>query len=105
MDLHLQFGWGMMDLCRSLLRQWGGGTVVLSPRDLEPEQLPRFATSLSKLPGAAVLLDPQFYLPHSDHERLCRHAYWPQRYQTNVFFQGADVRALLKTLVALNAEI
>jgi hypothetical protein len=105
MDLHLQFGWGMMDLCRTLVREWGGGTVILSPRDLEPEQIPRFSQTLAKTPNASVWLDSQFYLPHSDHERLCRHAYWPQRYQTNVFFQGADVRRLLTALGALNTEI
>lgn len=105
MNLHLQFGWGMMDLCRTLVREWGGGTVILSPRDLEPEQIPRFSQTLRKAPNVSVWLDPQFYLPHSDHARLCRHAYWPQQFQTNVFFQGTYVRRLLTALGALNSEI
>ncbi len=105
MRLHLQFGWGMMEHCRTLLRRWGGGTVILSPRDLEPDQLPTFAAAIGKIPNASVLLDSQFYLPHSDHERLCRHTYWPQQYQTAVFFQGAQLRALLETLSRLNADL
>ena len=39
MDLHLQFGYGMMDHCRHLVKSWSGGTVILSPRDLERKQL------------------------------------------------------------------
>lgn len=105
MNLYLQFGWGMMDLCRALLRKWNGGTAILSPRDLEPEQLPRFSETITRLPNASVWLDSQFYLPRSDHERLCRHRYWPGQYQTGVFFQGNDVRRLLADLSALNTEI
>ena len=37
MELHLQFGFGMMEHCRHLLTEWGSGTVVLSPRDLTPK--------------------------------------------------------------------
>ena len=105
MELYLQFGWGMMEHCRSLLRLWNGGTVVLSPRDLEPEQLPTFAASLRKIPNTSVLLDPQFYLPHGDHERLCKHEYRPKQYQTTVFFQGPELRALLGRLSTLNGEL
>ncbi len=75
MELGLQFGYGMMDHCRSLIAAWGGGTAVLSPRDLNGDQLRRLAVSLKALPNARVLVDPQVYLPHSDHERLCSHDY------------------------------
>lgn len=105
MNLYLQFGWGMMEHCRSLLKEWGGGTVILSPRDLEPDQLPRFASSIRAIPGGAVLLDPQFYLPHSDHERLCSHSFWPQNYATGVFFTGPSLTSLLAELKSLNDEL
>src|SRR5689334_11376800 len=82
MDLYLQFGYGMMDHCRSLLSAWGGGTVILSPRDLRHEQLVRLASEIIDTPNGAVLVDPQFYLPHADHERLVAHAYWPKDYDS-----------------------
>jgi DNA-binding GntR family transcriptional regulator len=59
MELHLQFGYGMMDLSKTLVRKHGGGTVILSPRDLAPESLENFSTALRKA-GGAPLLDPQF---------------------------------------------
>ncbi len=39
MELYLQFGYGMMQHCRHLISNWGGGTVVLSPRDMNDRQL------------------------------------------------------------------
>jgi hypothetical protein len=39
MELFLQFGFGMMEHCRVLVDEWGGGTVILSPRDLNETQL------------------------------------------------------------------
>jgi hypothetical protein len=77
MELMLQVGWGMMQLCRFLVGHWGGGTVILSPRDLSNEQLANLASSISELGGAA-LLDPQLYVPDCDHARLTAHAFWPR---------------------------
>jgi hypothetical protein len=105
MELYLQFGYGMMEHCRHLIREWGGGTAVLSPRDLSDDQLRSLASQIVELPGGQVLLDPQFYLPHADHERLCSHAYWPSDYETGTFFQGGALRDLLTRLRDLNAEI
>ncbi|HEY7394391.1 MAG TPA: hypothetical protein VH559_06085 [Gemmatimonadaceae bacterium] len=102
MELHFQFGWGMMEHCRALLAAWGGGTAILSPRDLSDAQLRKLADTINRLPGGSVLLDPQFYLPHADHERLRSHAYWPPNYSTGTFWQGAPLRALLRSLRELN---
>jgi hypothetical protein len=105
MELGLQFGYGMMDHCRSLLRQWGGGTVILSPRDLNDDQLCRLANEVNEIGGAHVMLDPQFYLPHADHERLKSHAYWPQNYQTGTFWAGSGVRDLVANVSELNQQL
>jgi hypothetical protein len=105
MQLHLQFGYGMMEHCRSLVSSWGGGTAILSPRDLDDEQLERLAKSINALPHGRCLLDPQFYVPHADHERLCAHAYWPDEYETGVFFQGAALTELLRKLLELNVRL
>ena len=105
MQLHLQFGYGMMEHCRSLISLWKGGTAILSPRDLDDEQLERLAESINVLPGGECLLDPQFYLPHADHERLCSHAYWPEEYKTGAFFQGPALTKLLRNLRELNTRL
>ena len=105
MELHLQFGYGMMEHCRALVDEWGGGTVILSPRDLTQEQLERLGDSILRLDGGAVLLDPQFYLPHADHERLCAHDYWPGNYQTGAFFSGPQLATLIQKLAALNQRL
>jgi hypothetical protein len=105
MDLYLQFGYGMMEHCRSLVADWGGGTVILSPRDLKSDQLTRLAREITGLTRGAVLLDPQFYLPHADHERLRSHDYWPQNYATGSFWQGADLASLLEKIRRLNEAL
>ncbi len=104
MDLFLQFGYGMMEHSRQLISSWGGGTVVLSPRDLRPEQLVRLSSQIVEL-GGSVLVDPQFFLPHSDHERLRSHDYWPDAYETSHFWDGPALRELLGRLAGLNGDL
>lgn len=105
MELYLQFGYGMMDHCRTLLRSWGGGSVILSPRDLTDTQLVRLGTDLVGIPGGEVMLDPQFYLPHSNHQKLCNHGYWPKDYATSPFWQGTALVSLLRELQQLNTDV
>lgn len=105
MDMYLQFGYGMMEHCSHLVRSWGGGTVVLSPRDLTPEQIPRFSAQIQEIPDGEVVFDPQFYLPHADHARLCSHGYWPQSYSTSTFWTGPALATLLSRLRDLNESI
>jgi hypothetical protein len=105
MQLYLQFGYGMMEHCRHLIEEWRGGTAILSPRDLNDGQLVRLANSIHALPHGKVLLDPQFYLPHAEHVRLCQHAYWPRDYATNAFWQGPALVELLTKLQTLNLTL
>jgi hypothetical protein len=95
----------MMEHCRTLLASWGGGTVILSPRDLTDRQLTRLGRDLADIGGAHALLDPQFYLPHADHKKLCKHAYWPDDYETTLFWQGPALQQLLADLRQLNSDI
>jgi hypothetical protein len=106
MELYLQFGYGMMDHSRALVDAWGGGTVILSPRDLRPKQLGRLGEEIGALPGGSVLLDPQYYDPRADHERLTDHEYWPDgEYDTANFWLGPQLGELLKRLLATNNEV
>lgn len=94
-----------MEHSRHLLHAWGGGTAILSPRDLEPEQLTRFANELLAIDNGGVLFDPQFYLPHADHDRLRRHNYWPQQYETGNFWSGSGFADLIGRLLQLNRDL
>lgn len=101
MEFYLQFGYGMMGHSRELIEHWGSGTVVLSPRDLSPEQMTRLGCELVDL-GASVLVDPQLYLPHKVHERLAQHKYWPADYDSGMFWTGAELRRMLDELRRVN---
>lgn len=105
MELHLQFGFGMMEHCRHLLTEWGGGTVVLSPRDLNDRQLRSLADDITGIEGGKTLLDPQFYVPHADHDRLCSHEFWPDDFASGSFFQGPEMGSLVRQIVALNKDL
>lgn len=96
MELYLQFGYGMMDHCKHLVGKWGGGTVILSPRDLELMQMQNLTSDLLGK-GGNVVIDPQFYLPRADHGRLVSHSFWPPNYDTGTFDQGS-VDSMLKIL-------
>jgi hypothetical protein len=104
MELYLQLGALMMGHCKSLIEHWGGGTVILSPRDLEPNQLSNFAKEIKNLKGE-VLLDPQVYLPRANHPRLQSHDYWHQEYQTLNFWSGGGLNEQLEKLLELNREL
>ena len=97
MELYLQIGHGMMGISQELTKRWGKGTAILSPRDLNRDQMLRFAKTLASN-GATVVFDPQFYLPRADHERLTSHSYWPHDYETATFDRDS-VRALLNGLL------
>lgn len=105
MELHLQFGFGMMEHCRHLLKEWAGGTVVLSPRDLNDKQLRSLAADISGIEGAKTLLDPQFYVPYADHDRLCSHSFWPADFASGSFFQGPAMQSLVSKIVELNKNL
>jgi hypothetical protein len=103
MDLYLQFGYGMLQHSQSLAALWHGGSVILSPRDLSPDRIVRAATRLRKA-GAAVAIDPQFYLPRADHQTLVRHDYWPDKFETDSFLQGAGLSDMMRELALLCEE-
>lgn len=105
MEFLLQLGHGMMEHCRHLVRSWEGGTVILSPRDLTHSQLVKFSRDIRALPNGRVLVDPQFYLPRTDHRRLIGHDYWPGNYQTDNFFGGPGLANMMTTIFQLNIEL
>jgi hypothetical protein len=104
LELYLQLGFGMMNICKRLVRGWGGGTVILSPRDLEYHQLLRFAEDLVTI-GGATLFDPQFFLPRATHSRLRSHDYFPDDYDTSMLSGGPALDAMLRRIAEYNDEL
>jgi hypothetical protein len=104
MELLLQFGYGMMEHSRALLAACEGGSVILSPRDMNRSQMQTLAGDICDRRGT-VYLDPQFYLPHADHVRLVSHTYWPADYDSGGFWSGPRVAQLLQDLKEMNDEL
>ncbi|MFN3149855.1 hypothetical protein [Bremerella sp.] len=104
MELFLQVGAKMKRYTCQLIDQWGGGTAILSPRDLDDSSLVKFSDE-TRAVGGQVLFDPQFYLPHSAHAGLRSHAYWPNDYDTGLFWTSPALYTLVNELIDLNARL
>lgn len=85
-----------MALSKELIEKWGGGTVILSPRDLKRAQMLKFSNELKRINGKLVL-DPQFYLPRANHQKLTAHSFWPNNFNT-VSFTRDGVSRMLQTI-------
>lgn len=81
MELYFQFGYGMKAITCELANSWGGGTVILSPRDMDSKSLRNWCNEFrnSKL---KMLFDPQCYFPKGDSKKLSTYSYWNSDMQT-----------------------
>lgn len=106
MRLYLQFGHGMLGHSKELLKAWGDGGVILSPRDLNVEQLKRAAKD-ARDAGVEALLDPQCYARASDHPKLCKHRYFELFTDsgTGALLQGTASADILAALAELAGEM
>lgn len=86
----------MMTLTEELVSAWGGGSVVLSPRDMTIDQMKRVAKSV-KAGNGNVFVDPQFYVPRSEQAKLTAHSFWPDDYETAAF-NSDSVQRLIEHL-------
>jgi hypothetical protein len=93
----------MKGLSQDLFEEWGSGTAILSPRDLDHSGLLRISRALRQR-GGTVLLDPQFYVPRADYHRLTSHYYWPNDYDT-AGFANVGRQQMLQELVTLNRAL
>lgn len=83
MELYLQFGHGMKALTLDLSKRWNNTTVILSPRDMTPEQLNVWSKDFAKN-GVKCFFDPQCYCPKSELKRLVQYSYWDCNLNTNM---------------------
>lgn len=104
MELCLQVGHGMREHCYNLIKGWGKGLVILSPRDNNNESLIAFASKVKKANGT-VCVDPQMYYPHTEHEKLTGHDFWPPNYETINFTSGQDIDDMIIKLNNLNKTV
>jgi hypothetical protein len=103
MDLLLQMGHGMKEHCMDLISSWGGGTAILSPKNMTIEQMRNISDQLLRRNGT-VLIDPQFYYPHSLNVNLQTHPFWPKTYDTGSFFSGRGIESLINALITSYIE-
>lgn len=101
MELYLQFGHGMKGYCMELARKWGSATVILSPRDIEPDSLARWAGDFS-MSNISCLFDPQLYYPKADHHRLTNYDYWPETFITSIRTGGSEYVDTLRRIKHYN---
>lgn len=99
MELHIQYGYGMSPLCKDLIRKWGKGMIILSPRDQDHDKMIEFTKVINDLNGD-VVFDPQFYVPQADHARLTNHSFWPSDYDSSLF----DRTSINKMLTVLKVN-
>jgi hypothetical protein len=107
MKLYLQFGHGMMAHTKDLLSKWGGdGGLILSPRDLEVEQLRKFAKGVHRT-GGEILIDPQCYVREADHHRLVGHDHWAaiRTHTTSGLLSGSGTGELMVAVERMNADV
>ncbi|XPV68390.1 MAG: hypothetical protein ACNI25_13935 [Halarcobacter sp.] len=105
MKLYLQFGYGMMAHVKHMFKEWKEGTVILSPRDMSEDQISKFSKDL-KSTNAKTLLDPQLYVPRSDHHGLLKHDYYNDfggdNYSTSIISDDNSMSELFEELKRLN---
>jgi hypothetical protein len=98
MDLYLQTGHGMMAHTKELISKWGNGTTIFSPKNMTLEQMISLSSYLNANNGS-VMIDPQFYVPRTSQKKLFAHSFWPQSFETNMFFNGSGVDTLIDSLL------
>lgn len=105
MNLYLQFGYGMMAHVKHMFKQWDGGTVILSPRDMNEDQMSRLAEEMIAIKGK-TLFDAQLYVPRSNHHGLLKHEYYKEfggdNYTTNMCADTNRMNDLFVKLKRLN---
>jgi len=101
MDFLLQFGYGMLEHSRHLLSSWGGGGVILSPRDMSPQQISALGQEVTSRNGF-TMVDPQLYQLRADHHGMLQHEYWPNVTDTMDFLTGEGCNKTLWKIMELN---
>ena len=101
MELFLQFGHGMKSLTIDLAKKWNGASVILSPRDMTPEQLVVWSKDFEKA-NVSCYFDPQCYCPKSEQKKLIQYEYWDCNLNTHLQSGDTTVDVQLKKIKNYN---
>jgi hypothetical protein len=102
MELYIQMGHGMQSLSLEILESLPGTTLILSPVNIKPQNLPVFANRYKKA-GGKIMFDPQLYFPRDSHKTLCLYDYWPCENITTAEQDG--FRNQIQILKKINADL
>lgn len=97
MDFYIQMGHGMQEMTQELFKNWGQGTIIVSPVNIVPNRLEKFCEKIKKVNGN-ILFDPQLYFPEKYHKNLKQYDYW-------VCDMNENLGELIKKLTLLNSRI
>lgn len=101
MELYLQFAHGMKQITIDLSKSWGGATVILSPRDISPQQLQKWNNQFKKA-GVKTLFDPQLYYPKSNHKGLVLYDYFDTSFETNLGVDDSYEEKVIRKILEYN---
>ena len=101
MELYLQFGHGMKQISMNLSKEWGGTTVILSPRDISPSQLKTWQNGFIKS-GIRTLFDSQMCYPKDTHKGLLKYDYWDSSFATHLENNSTYEEKLIKIILQYN---
>lgn len=104
MELYLQFAYGMKQIALDLSRDWNGTTLILSPRDISPDQLKTWKNAFKKA-GLKILFDPQCYYPKSNHKGLVKYDYWDSSFSTKLASHNSFEDELTQNILKYNEII
>ncbi len=101
MELYIQMGHNMRPLALEHLDEFGNGTIILSPMNILPKNIAKYAAELHKKNGK-VLIDPQLYYPRKYQKKLSEYDYWPQDDIT--LLEEGQFDQVVDKLVSLNKK-
>ena len=104
MNFFLQFGHGMKQMSIDLAKKWGEATVILSPRDITPDQLVQWSPSFLKN-NVHTLFDPQMYYPRSNNPNLMKYHFW-NTHVTTIANNGSHIKmeTILDSIIKYNQD-
>lgn len=102
MELYLQMGHGMQAMSLEMIKNWGGGKVIISPVNIKRNELQPFSEKIAKL-GGEVLFDPQMFYPKDGHDKLTQYEYWPDAGIS--IDPQRSAQEIMRPLLKINKEI
>lgn len=106
MELGIQMGHGMQSLANELIERWGGGSVILSPRNSRAsskkssyESLVSYSQKLRSMSGR-ILIDPQLYSTMNPSKCLESFPHW-KAYSKDL---RSNYKAVIDALAELNED-